>query len=222
MGYLPEALINYLVRLGWSHGDQEIFARDELVSVFSLDPIGRAPARLDFDKLDNVNAHYIRETDDQELATTLERSFDKSWLEVAHPPEFNDINRARLVRAMPALKERAKTLLDLTDKAGFLFKERPIDCDAKAAKMLSDEGRAHLAAILPRFEALDSWTVTSVEDVVRGYADDQGIGLGKIAQPLRAALTGTPNSPGIFDCLFALGRDESLARIADQSAVITG
>ncbi len=219
MGYLPEALNNYLVRLGWSHGDQEIFQTDELIKLFSLDPIGRAPSRLDFDKLDSVNAHFIREMDDVALAALVERSFENGGFKDVEAPEFNDVRRERFIRAMPALKDRAKTLPDLVGKAIFLFSERPIACDAKAAKMLTDEGRAHLTAILPQFETLEDWTTESTEAVVRSYAEGAEIGLGKIAQPLRAALTGTPNSPGIFDCLYALGREESLARIGDQSHV---
>ncbi len=216
MGYLAEGLRNYLVRLGWSHGDKEFFSTEELVRLFSLDPIGRAPARLDFDKLASVNGHYIREMDDGALARLFETSFAKGWFGDLTAPEFNDVRRARLVRAMPALKERAKTLLDLNEKAEFLFRERPVKCEPKAAKMLSDDGRGHLGLILPRLEALESWDVAALETAVRDYAESADISLGKIAQPLRAALTGTPNSPGIFDCLYALGRNESLARITDQ------
>ena len=219
MGYLPEALNNYLVRLGWSHGDQEIFSTEELVKLFSLDPIGKGPSRLDFDKLDNTNAHYLREMNDADVATLFEQSFKAGWFSDAKAPEFNDIRRERLVLAMPALKERAKTVYDLNEKAGFLFSERPVSCEPKAAKMLSDDGRAHLAALHPVLEALSSWTLESLEQAVRGYAEHAEIGLGKIAQPLRASLTGTPNSPGIYDCLYALGKNESLARIADQASM---
>lgn len=222
MGYLPEALNNYLVRLGWSHGDQEIFATRDLIELFSLDPIGRAPARLDFDKLDNINGHYIRDMDDAALAALFEQSFTEGWFADVETPEFNDVRRERLVRAMPALKERAKTVVGLNEKAGFLFRERPVQCEPKAAKMLTDDGRAHLAAIRADFEALSDWTLVSVEGVVRAYMERNDVGMGKVAQPLRAALTGTPNSPGIFDCLYALGRDESLARINDQSGVNVG
>ncbi|MGI9404999.1 MAG: glutamate--tRNA ligase, partial [Hyphomicrobiaceae bacterium] len=219
MGYLPEALRNYLVRLGWSHGDQEIFSTDQLIKLFTLEPIGRAPARLDFEKLASVNAHYIRETDDAKLAALLEQSFAAGWFEDIPAPDFNDVSRERLVRAMPALKDRAKTLLDLNTRAGFLFAERPLDIEPKAAKSLSGDARAHLSALHTALEELDTWDISTLETTVRTYAETRDIGLGKVAQPLRAALTGTTNAPGIAECLFALGREESLARIADQAAI---
>ncbi|MEL7542495.1 MAG: glutamate--tRNA ligase [Pseudomonadota bacterium] len=216
MGYLPDALVNYLVRLGWSHGDQEIFSRDDLTELFSLEPIGKAPARLDFDKLASVNAHYIREMDDAALAAQFEVAVNNGWVADAESYTFDDEIRARLVRAMPALKERATTIPEIGEKAGFAFASRPITIEAKAQKMLNADNIAHLAALRPAFETVSPWTADALEALVKGFAEEAEIGLGKIAQPIRGALTGTPNAPGIYDCLYALGRDESLARIDDQ------
>ncbi|MEO0617711.1 MAG: glutamate--tRNA ligase [Pseudomonadota bacterium] len=216
MGYLPDALVNYLVRLGWSHGDQEIFSRDELTELFSLDAIGKAPARLDFDKLASVNAHYIREMGDDALAADFERAVTNGWVPHGETYTFDDEVRGRLIRAMPALKERATTIPEIGAKAGFAFASRPITIEAKAQKMLSEANLEHLAALRPKLETLTPWTSDALETLVKGFAEDAGIGLGKIAQPIRGALTGTPNAPGIYDCLYALGREESLARIDDQ------
>ena len=217
MGYLPEALRNYLVRLGWSFGDREYFTTEELIAAFDLPNIGRSPSRFDFAKLENVNGHYLRAADDaalfEQLIKTLPYLPGGPEILAALTPE----KRAQLAAALPGLKERAKTLVELLDGAKFLFDMRPLTPDSKAQEILA-KGRAHLAALLPRLTALDVWTAQSAEEVVRAYAEETGAKLGAVAQPLRAAATGRSTSPGIFDVLAVLGREESLGRIADQVA----
>ena len=218
MGYLPAALRNYLVRLGWSHGDDEIFSTDRLIEWFDLDAIGRSAARFDFAKLENLNAHYIRETSDDALIEGM-----KAILPVLEDGEriaerLGDAEIATLKHALPALKERAKTLVALVDGARFLFADRPLTPDDKAQKLLDAEARGRLGDLLPRLEAVADWSLPELEAAVRAYADDAGLKLGKIAQPLRAALTGRTASPGIFDVLWLLGRNEALGRIRDQAA----
>jgi glutamyl-tRNA synthetase len=219
LGYLPAALRNYLVRLGWSHGDQEFFSTDEMVAAFDLAHVGRSPARIDFTKLENMNGHYMRAAADDELVAALEDALPH----FAKPPFVVDgeAARAKLRAAMPGLKERAKSLVELADGAAFLFASRPLQMDAKAAALLADGGRAHIAALLPAFAALEEWSAATTEAVVRRYAEETGTKLGQVAQPLRAALTGRLTSPGIFDVLAVLGRAESLGRLADQGSVAT-
>ncbi|MEJ0093037.1 MAG: glutamate--tRNA ligase [Methylocella sp.] len=217
-GFLPSALRNYLVRLGWSHGDKEFFSTQEMIESFDLAHIGRSPARFDFAKLENMSGHYIRATPDAELASALEAALPflpngaERQRELALPSM-----RAKLLAAMPGLKERAKTLIELLDGASFLFANRPLELDAKAAEILASGGRAHIANLLPRFSALQSWTAADTEAAVREYAETAKLKLGLVAQPLRAALTGRSTSPGIFDVLEVLGREESLARLQDQA-----
>ncbi|MFG1365066.1 glutamate--tRNA ligase [Xanthobacter versatilis] len=217
MGYLPAALRNYLVRLGWSHGDQEVFSTEEMVSFFDLDKVGRSAARFDFQKLESLNGHYMRASSDAELLSAIDAL-------VPHMPDaehrlarMTPERRAQLAAAMPGLKERAKTLVELVDNAEFIFVERPLPLDDKAAALLSPEARAHLARLVPALEQVE-WTAAATEAAVRAYAEAQGVKLGAVAQPLRAALTGKPTSPPIFDVLMVLGRDESLARLKDQAA----
>jgi len=215
MGYLPVALRNYLVRLGWAHGDAEIISPDEMIALFDLEGIGRSPSRFDFGKLENLNGHYIRQTPDAELVAHVIGLLEHIPQGPAIKARLTDATRAQLLAAMPGLKERAKTLLELIDGAGFLFADRPIAFDDKATALLDAAGKSALAAILPRLQALADWTAASTEGVVRDYAGETGLKLGKVAQPLRAALTGRSTSPPIFDVLAVLGRDESLGRIRD-------
>jgi glutamyl-tRNA synthetase len=217
MGYLPAAMRNYLVRLGWSHGDQEIFSTDEMIALFDLDGIGKSPARFDFAKLENVNGHYMRTSEDAALLAALESLLPHLPAEAEAPGEFDEATRARLAAAMPSLKERAKTLVGLLDGARFIVARRPLPLDEKARKLLSEDGRAVLAAVKPLLDGVGEWTAAALEETIEKFAEKEGIGLGKIAQPLRAALTGRAVSPGIFDVLTVLGREESLARIADQT-----
>jgi glutamyl-tRNA synthetase len=217
MGYLPAALRNYLARLGWSHGDDEIFSTDQLVAWFELDGIGKSPARFDFAKLENLNGHYIRHTPDAELLS----HFEAFLPDVAHGGEMlaklNDGMRDKFLRALPGLKERAKTLVELKASAAFLFAQRPLLIDEKARQILVDGGRTKLQALVPVLESAATWSVADLESAVKAFAEASGEKLGKLAQPLRAALTGTATSPGIFDVLEVLGREESLARIKDQA-----
>jgi glutamyl-tRNA synthetase len=216
MGYLPEALRNYLVRLGWSHGDKEFFSTLEMVEAFDLEHIGRSPARFDFVKLENMNGHYMRASWDEELLAALELAMPYLPDGAFAFRKLDDSLRAKLLAAMPGLKERAKTLIELLDGAKFLFAERPLALDAKAVSILEAGGRAHLAGLLPRFAAAEEWTAASLEAIVRDYVGEKKIKLGDAAQPLRAALTGRATSPGIFDVLEVLGREESLGRMRDQ------
>ncbi len=218
MGYLPAALRNYLVRLGWSHGDQEIFTTDEMIRLFDLPQVGRSAARFDFAKLENLNGHYIRHSDDQSLVTALEGVLPYIPGGDRLKAVLNERTRAQLLRAMAGLKERAKTLVELADSAGFIFAARPLALDAKAAALLTPDARATIARLYDGLSAVDPWTDASVEAAVRAFAESSGLKLGNVAQPLRAALTGKTTSPGIFDVIAALGREETLGRLADQSS----
>ena len=218
MGYLPEAMRNYLVRLGWSHGDDEIMATEQLIEWFNLEAIGRSPARFDFAKLGDLNGHYIRKASDEALVDRI-----RDFLEVV---EGGAEKLARLDRdggwdrlriALPGLKERAKTLVELVEGATFLFADRPLALDEKAAKLIDGDARAILAGLIPRFEAAGSWTAADLEAEVRAFAEATGAKLGKVAQPLRAALTGRSVSPPVFDVMHALGRAETIARLTDQA-----
>jgi glutamyl-tRNA synthetase len=219
LGYLPEALRNYLVRLGWSHGDQEIFSTEEMIAAFDLKNIGRSAARFDFAKLENLNGHYLRHASDDRLVAALETILPEHGPARGLGPTFDPDLRAKLLAAMPGLKERAKTLVELLDSAAFLYAKRPLALDDKAAGLLANGGRERLAGALQMLEALPNWTTESTEGAVRAAAEAAGVKLGQIAQPLRAALTGRSTSPGLFDVMAVLGRDESLARLRDQAAV---
>ena len=215
MGYLPEALRNYLVRLGWSHGDDEIFSTEQAIEWFDLGGINRGATRFDFAKLQNLNGHYMREAEDDYLLRRLEAIMP------AQPggPEFgrrlDDGLRGRLLALMPALKGRAKTLVELFESVRFLVVKRPILLDEKAAALLDVESRALLGRLAAALRDA-SWHAADLEAAVKTFSESEGVKLGKVAQPLRAALTGSAASPPIFDVLVALGREESLQRIADQ------
>ena len=215
MGYLPHAVRNYLVRLGWSQGDREFFTTPEMIAAFDLPGIGRSAARFDFAKLENVNGHYMRAASCEALVEALEKVLP--FLPNNPIKSFDDPMRAKLLAAMPGLKERAKTLVDLLDGAAFLFASRPLPMDEKAITLLT-EGRGHIAALLPRFSRLHDWTASTIETEVRAYVLDAKVKLGQVAQPLRAALTGRSVSPGVFDVFEVLGRDESMGRLRDQVA----
>lgn len=218
LGYLPAALRNYLVRLGWSHGDQEIFSTDEMIKAFDLSGVGRSAARFDFAKLENLNGHYIRNSDDQSLVTQLEDVLDHLPGGAEVKARLNDTTRAQLLKAMPSLKERAKTLIELIDGAYFIFAERPLQLDAKAAALLTPENRALIAKLRAALETVAPWSAETTEAAMRAYAEANNLKLGAVAQPLRAALTGRTTSPGIFDVLAVLGREECLGRLADQAS----
>lgn len=217
LGYLPAAMRNYLARLGWSHGDEEIFSTEQLIEWFDIAAIGKSPSRFDFQKLENLNGHYMRTTPDKDLLSAFQIFLPHveggpvvaKWLSASN-------NEAKFLAALPGLKERAKTLVELLDSAQYLWVERPLPIDEKAAKILDGEARAILGKLSARLGSLEEWTATSTEGAVRELAETEELKLGKIAQPLRAALTGRSTSPGIFDVLAVLGREESLRRIRDQ------
>jgi len=217
MGYLPEALRNYLARLGWSQGDKEFFTGDELIEAFDLAQVHRSPARFDFVKLENMNGHFLRAMDDDALFATLLDTMPHLEGGPALLAALDDTKRAQLRAALPGLKARAKTLNELLDGASFLFAQRPLALDEKAQKLLSTEARARLTLIAARLSGLSEWTAASTDAAVRELSVEAGVKLGDLAQPLRAALTGRATSPGIFDVLEILGREESLGRLADQA-----
>jgi glutamyl-tRNA synthetase len=216
MGYLPEALRNYLVRLGWSHGDQEVFSTQEMIDLFDLEHIGRSPARFDFTKLESLNGHYMRHTDDERLIEAIEVILPEIGPARGLADGFAPELREKLLRSMPGLKERAKTLVELLDSASYLYEKRPLSLDEKAVRLLDDDARKRLTAMIPRLEALSVWSAQSTEEATRTFAEEAGVKLGQVAQPLRAALTGKATSPGLFDVMEVVGREECLGRLRDQ------
>ena len=205
LGILPEALFNYLLRFGWGHGDDEIISREQAVEWFDVNHVGKSPSRFDLKRLENLNGHYIREAEDARLATLISPKFGLSYEELP-----------LLIRAMPELKARAHNLNELAEGADFLFAQRPLAPDEKAGALLTEEARSHLALAHAALAAAPKWEHDTLDAAVREVAERNSLKLGKLAQPLRAALTGKTTSPGIFDVLVLLGKDESLARIADQ------
>ena len=209
MGYLPEAMRNYLARLGWSHGDDEFFTTEQAIEWFNLEAIGKSPARFDFAKLENLNGQHMRACDDAALLA----HFD-DFLAVQQKAAPTD-KRERLTRAVPSLKERAKTLIQFEDLAYFALADRPLEHDDKAAKQLDDEARAVLGRLTPHLRDVSPWEAEAIDAAVRGFAEQENLKLGKVAQPLRAALTGRGASPGAFDVMNALGQEETIARLQD-------
>ena len=211
LGMLPEALSNYLLRLGWGHGDEEIIAREDAIKWFDLDHVGRSPSRFDLKKLENLNGHYIREASNGRLAGLV-----APRIATLVGRALADEELALLAEAMEGLKPRAKNLDELSEGATFLFKTVPLDMDERAAALLEGQAPDLLALVHAALAAVTEWTAEATEQAVRGVSEAAGVKLGQVAQPLRAALTGRATSPGIFDVLVLLGRDESLARIADK------
>lgn len=213
MGYLPEALRNYLARLGWAHGDEEIFSTEQFVEWFGLDALGKGASRFDFVKLGSLNGHYIREADPARLydimiatAEEIGRDSDHAGL-VAH--------RDTVLAALPELQPRAKTVLDLIDLAQFIYAVRPVAIAPEAQAHVEGDSKAHIAALRETLATLPDWDVPSIDAVVRAYGEAAGVKLGKIAQPLRVALTGRTVSPGVFEVMVLIGRDETLGRLDD-------
>ncbi len=211
MGLLTEAVNNYLLRLGWGHGDDEIISREQAIQWFDLDHVGRSPSRFDMKKLENINGHYLREAHDARLV-----QLTLPFLRALIGRDVTDSEQALLLRSMPELKVRAKNLNDLAESSAFLFRSRPIAMDDRARKLLEPPAIDLLAQARSALAAVPEWTASALEAAVRALSESAEVGLGKIAQPLRAALTGSNTSPGIFDVLEVLGRDESLGRIDDQ------
>ncbi len=206
-GFLPEALCNYLLRLGWGHGDAEVLSRAEAEALFDLDGVGRGAARMDYAKLTHINGVWLRAADDGRLvADVLDRLARRPGL------TLGDDVAARLRALMPGLKERAKTLVELADSAAFLACAVPLPMEPKAQALLNDAAREVLRSVAPVLAATD-FSVSGLDAALRGFAEASGRKLGQVAQPLRAALTGSVTSPGIDATLAALGREESLARI---------
>jgi glutamyl-tRNA synthetase len=217
MGYLPAALRNYLVRLGWSHGDDEVMALDDMIRWFDIDDVNKGAARFDFAKLEALNGVHMRQTDDEELLDIFIRTLPYLENGKTIADRLDARTKAQLLAAMPGLKERAKTLVELADGAAFLFAQRPIAVDDKARGQLGDQQKEILRGAKAALENVGGdWTAASTEAAIRAFAEERAVKLGGVAQPLRAALTGRTTSPGVFDVLAVLGRDESLGRIADQ------
>jgi glutamyl-tRNA synthetase len=217
MGMLPEAVLNYLLRLGWGHGDEEFIPIARAIELFDINGVGRSPSRFDIRKLENLNGHYLREADDARLATLVAPRV-ATQLDITLPEGAD----ALLTTAMASLKPRAKTLNEIAEGAQFLFKTCPLDFDEKALALLDDQSRALLCRTADALGPVQSWTVEAIDEVIRRVAEDAGLGLGKVAQPLRAALTGRTTSPGIFDVLFLLGKEESLRRLAEAAKAPVG
>ncbi|MET0943468.1 MAG: glutamate--tRNA ligase [Mesorhizobium sp.] len=217
MGYLPSALRNYLARLGWSHGDDEVMSLDDMIRWFEIEDVNKGAARFDFQKLEALNGIHMRQMEDAALFDVLVATLPylengKSILD-----RLDQRKKAQLLAAMPGLKERAKTLLELADGAAFLFAERPLSPDEKASALLNAQAREVLKGAKTALEDVSGdWSAASTEAAIRDFAAQNDLKLGGVAQPLRAALTGRSTSPGVFDVLAVLGREESLARISDQ------
>jgi glutamyl-tRNA synthetase len=211
LGFLPEAVRNYLLRLGWSHGDEEIIGTDQAVALFDLAAVGRSPARFDLAKLTSVNAHYLRERPDHELAELIVPRLAAVGLPV------DTEGMRRLVDGMPGLKQRARTLVELAQSAAFYVRSRPLPVDEKGRKVLDEAARAALAGLIAPLQSETSWSEATLEAVCRQHAEAAGIGFGKLAQPLRVALTGGTVSPGVFEIMAVLRRDEVLGRIDDAA-----
>jgi glutamyl-tRNA synthetase len=209
MGYLPEAMRNYLARLGWAHGDEELFGDDQARQWFDLTGVGKAPARLDFDKLAHVNAHWIRMADDDRLAKmTLDAH-------LARGHALREDDEARLLRAMPFVKDRARTALDLADQTAFVLKTRPLTIYEKALPLLAGESGERISRLRDRLRLFASWDVFALEAELKAFVEEEAVGFGKVGPAVRAALSGDGVSPDIARTLAALGRDESLGRLDD-------
>ncbi|MBX3582644.1 MAG: glutamate--tRNA ligase [Rhizobiaceae bacterium] len=217
MGYLPSALRNYLARLGWSHGDDEVMGLDDMIRWFEIEDVNKGAARFDFAKLEALNGVHMRQMNDAELLDAFVRTLPYLENGKAISDRLNDRTQAQLLAAMPGLKERAKTLVELADGAAFLFAARPLVVEEKAKALLGDLQKDILRGVYSALDAIgEEWNASSTESAIRKFAEGNSLKLGAVAQPLRAALTGRTTSPGVFDVLGVLGRDESLNRIKDQ------
>jgi len=206
MGYLPEAVRNYLLRLGWSHGDDEIISDAQAIAWFTLDTIGKSPSRFDFTKLENLNGHYIREAEDGRLAELILPALG----------EVTPLGKQRLIKGMPGLKTRTKTLRELAENGKFYVTSDAPPLEEKAKAALENGGKALLHILLPVLEAQSDWSHSALEHMARSFAEAQGKKLGDVAQALRAALTGRTTSPGMFEVMEVLGKDETVKRIKDR------
>ena len=209
MGYLSSAMVNYLVRLGWSHGDKEIFSREEMIQLFSFDTVNTSAAVFDSDKLSWLNEHYIKNTPPEELAQHLEPFLISAGiLEEGHGLNFGEI-----AKVIPSLSQRAKTLIEMAEKSAFYFKKE-VEFDEKAkAKFLTPEATPLLKKAIAGLSQLDSFSAEEIEALFNQVVKEEGMKLGKLAQPVRVALTGATVSPGIYDVILLLGKEESLKRL---------
>ncbi len=214
MGILPEAMCNYLLRLGWGHGDDEIIDQAQAVEWFDLDAVGRAPSRFDMDKLLNLNAHYLRQADPARLARLVLPELAKRL-----PTGTSSAAEERLIKGLNSLTERSKNILELAENAMFYAMQRPIPINDKGRKLLDGEGRPVVESLRSALEQISDWSQGVIEEQVRQLAVERDVKLGTVAQPLRAALTGSDKSPGIFEVMEVLGRDETLGRIDDAIAL---
>jgi glutamyl-tRNA synthetase len=212
MGILPEAMRNYLARLGWSHGDAEFFTTAQATEWFDLAQVGRSPARFDLTRLEHLSGQHMRAAADADLLAEVE-----AYLALHNRPGLSDQQRGQMLQAMPGLKQRSRTISELLDMARFILEERPLRPDARAAKYLNPETTAMLGRLTSQLRNA-SWTAVDLETEVRGFANERSLGLGKVAQPLRAALTGRTVSPSVFEVMAIIGRDETLARLEDCTA----
>ncbi|MEQ1790109.1 MAG: glutamate--tRNA ligase [Rickettsiales bacterium] len=209
MGYLPEALRNYLLRLGWSHGDDEIISTQQAIEWFDLDSVGKSPSRFDFAKLENLNGHYMRESDDARLV-------DLIFPIICHPQAGGNIeHRSILLKSMNGLKQRAKTIIELADNAAFYVTQRPMQLDEKAKAIIDKGGREIIAGILPELEKCSDWTHDNLQQLCKDYGEKIGQKLGNIAQPLRCAICGKTTSPSMFEVMEILGKEETIGRLED-------
>ncbi|MFK7944287.1 MAG: glutamate--tRNA ligase [Paracoccaceae bacterium] len=213
MGYLPQAMRNYLARLGWSHGDEEFFTDAKMIEWFGLEAVGKSAARFDFKKLEHLNGQHMRETPDAELMARIDEIFAAQ-----QKPLLDGVYRARMEQAMPGLKARAKNMLELIDNAYYLMNDAPLSFDEKASNLINSETHSLLVQLTERLRDASAMTAAEAEEILRDFAETEGLKLGKVAQPLRAALTGRAVSPGVFDVIETLGREEVLARLADACA----
>lgn len=211
MGIMSDAMFNYLLRLGWGHGDDEIISRAQAIEWFGLSGVGKSPSRFDAKKLQNLNGQYIREANESALVTLT-----TPWVEEELGTKLTPADGDLLAQAMPVLKSRAKNLIELANNSLFLYKKRPLDLDEKAQSLLDADARQLVESIHSTLADLDDWTLEATEERVKAIAEAAELGLGKLAQPMRAALTGSTSSPGIFDVLILLGKEEALGRLADQ------
>ena len=211
MGILADAMCNYLLRLGWSHGNDETISRAQAIEWFDLASVGRSPARFDMDKLANLNGHYIRHTEDSDLMSQLQPQLSEL---LGGKPDPAGLKRLELL--LPSLKPRAKDLVEMAESAKFLFCQRPLKLDNKAAKLINSDSQAIISRLIDELESLATWEIEALEAQIHSFSDRQSLKMGKIAQPLRAMLTGSTISPGIFDVLFSLGQEETLARLRDN------
>ena len=214
MGYLPEAVKNYILRLGWSHGDDEIISEKQAIEWFDADGLGKSPSRFDFAKLENLNGHYIRDVlSNEELLKTI-----KPILEKTLGKEINSREETLLLSSLDEFKTRSKNINDLAASPLFLFTQRPLTIIPKAEKFLNDDAKIIMGKLHNSLSSLNDWTKENLEQAVKDLSEKENLKLGKLLQPVRAALTGSNISPGVFEIFIWLGRQETLNRMGDYSS----